>query len=903
DTIQTVTYYFTPKAGTTGCDNGPVDSVVITVNPSPTQGIDILENVSCYGSTIGKLFINLGRGTQAEDSIQWVGPQGYENNIQLIENLSSGRYTVTVVDNLGCESKDSAFINTPIEIIPFVTSRIKAYNPDRDINDQYHVSCPGGADAELSFFLSALYPPFDYWLVGPLGDTLDSGQLNNFPDLRNYTGLSAGEYTVLVRDAEGCYGVGTKEIKEPPPITFDLNPVVVYDTFHISCNNWADGSINVDNLQGGNEFYSFSWTANPGSGLDVSSQNQDNSLTAGNYIVRVTDSLACFSVDSVLLYEPEGIDTTSLVLSTSNDGNFNINCTGDNEGFIELTFAGGSGQYFYNWSTVNGSGLEDGQEDQSGLTAGTYVLIVEDQEQDTCYQTYEFVLTEPSALSINDSLSQSDYGGFNLNCSGDNNGLIRLHVTGGIANTYIYEWSTDNGSGISQGDSAQTTLTAGDYHVEITDYNGCTIEKNYELTKPDSLSIEITASQITCTSIPDYNDGSANVSSVTGGVGSYSYLWSTGATSAIITELTEAWYFVDVMDANSCVIRDSIWIHDPLPLDISLIKSDFNGFNVSCSGLTDGAVSVVVNVGIPEYTYDWSDEPGIIDGSPDQTNLSAGQYQLIVTDAVACFIDTLITISEPEPISVDVITSIALDGGNQINCHGDSTGTIELDISGGVPGFIVQWNDEVSGATRSGLPVGTYSAVIADANACLSDTSVSLSSPGELSMSYVITNASCPEMLDGEIYVQAIGGINPYSFLWSNSETTSFLQGISAGEYVVKLTDANECELEDSVMITSIHPECLEIPTGFSPNQDGTNDYFEIGIIEPSSQILAELYPDIIVEIFNRWGEMVFRSEKGYPSPWDGTYKGRDLPVDSYHYIIDLNNGTKPIVGNISIVR
>ena len=170
-------------------------------------------------------------------------------------------------------------------------------------------------------------------------------------------------------------------------------------------------------------------------------------------------------------------------------------------------------------------------------------------------------------------------------------------------------------------------------------------------------------------------------------------------------------------------------------------------------------------------------------------------------------------------------------------------------------------------------------------------------------MSFVITNASCPEMLDGDIYIQAIGGINPYSFLWSNSETTSFLQGISAGEYVVRLTDANECELEDSVMITSIHPECLEIPTGFSPNQDGTNDYFEIGVIEPSSQILLELYPDIIVEIFNRWGEMVFRSEKGYPSPWDGTFKGRDLPIDSYHYIIDLNNGTKPIVGNISIVR
>ncbi len=359
------------------------------------------------------------------------------------------------------------------------------------------------------------------------------------------------------------------------------------------------------------------------------------------------------------------------------------------------------------------------------------------------------------------------------------------------------------------------------------------------------------------------------------------------------------------MDANSCTIRDSVWIHDPLPLDISLIKSDFNGFNISCSGLTDGAVSVVVNVGIPEYNYDWTPivGSGIIPGSPEQTNLSAGQYQLVVTDAINCFVDTLITIIEPEPILIDVITSIALDGGNQINCYGDSTGTIELDISGGIPEYSVQWNDETSGAIRSGLPVGTYSAVITDLNACISNTNVTLTSPGGLMMSYVISNASCPEMLDGEIFVQTIGGISPYYYLWSNSETTSYIQGVPAGEYIVRLTDANECTLVDSIKITSIHSQCLEIPTGFSPNQDGTNDYFEIGIIEPSSQVLQELYPDIVVEIFNRWGEMLFRSEKGYPSPWDGTYKGRNLPVDSYYFVIDLNNGTKPVVGNITIVR
>ena len=69
------------------------------------------------------------------------------------------------------------------------------------------------------------------------------------------------------------------------------------------------------------------------------------------------------------------------------------------------------------------------------------------------------------------------------------------------------------------------------------------------------------------------------------------------------------------------------------------------------------------------------------------------------------------------------------------------------------------------------------------------------------------------------------------------------------------------------------------------------------------TELLGELYPEAVVEIYNRWGEMVFRSERGYPNPWNGSYKGRSLPVDSYHYVIDLNNGSKPIVGNVTIVK
>jgi gliding motility-associated-like protein len=88
---------------------------------------------------------------------------------------------------------------------------------------------------------------------------------------------------------------------------------------------------------------------------------------------------------------------------------------------------------------------------------------------------------------------------------------------------------------------------------------------------------------------------------------------------------------------------------------------------------------------------------------------------------------------------------------------------------------------------------------------------------------------------------------------------------------------------------------CLVIPEAFSPNSDGKNDEWNIGLIE--------LYPDVEITIYNRWGESVWKSGRGYPKPWNGTSNGRDLPLDSYHYFIDLHNGSRPIIGTVTIVR
>jgi gliding motility-associated-like protein len=109
------------------------------------------------------------------------------------------------------------------------------------------------------------------------------------------------------------------------------------------------------------------------------------------------------------------------------------------------------------------------------------------------------------------------------------------------------------------------------------------------------------------------------------------------------------------------------------------------------------------------------------------------------------------------------------------------------------------------------------------------------------------------------------------------------------------------CEGKEEKITVWIYPgfrckeACLVIPDAFSPNGDGINDVWNIKGIH--------LNPDATITVFNRWGQMLWRSERGYPVPWDGRSRGEDLPIDSYHYVIDLHNGLAPLIGAITIIR
>ena len=124
------------------------------------------------------------------------------------------------------------------------------------------------------------------------------------------------------------------------------------------------------------------------------------------------------------------------------------------------------------------------------------------------------------------------------------------------------------------------------------------------------------------------------------------------------------------------------------------------------------------------------------------------------------------------------------------------------------------------------------------------------------------------------------------------------------GEYSLTLNDLNGCSVESQALLKPLNGGCVDIPSGFTPNGDGHNDAWNIlGGVPDNLQKLSTLYPRAIVEVYNRWGILVYQSAPGYPEDWDGTANGKEVPVNSYYYIIDLYNGSKPIIGNITILR
>jgi len=320
--------------------------------------------------------------------------------------------------------------------------------------------------------------------------------------------------------------------------------------------------------------------------------------------------------------------------STASGNISHVTCNGGSNGSIALSVSGGNPRtiggtpYTYLWSNSQTTNPA------SGLTYGPYSVLIKDSTQ--CEFTISFIVEEP-AVPLSVTLAQSNYNGYNIKCFGGYDGELTANVVGGTPfsnGSYNYQWP--NG----QNSQSFTNLIAGTYTVLVWDSLCSTpASATATLTEPDAISLSSFSS--ISASCYGYSDGAITVTP-TGGVPTYSYDWSNGQSTQTAINLVAGTYTVDVTDANNCVASlGPSTVNQP-----NQISATLNVTNIlPCNGNSNGVITATgVGGTTPPYTYFWSNN-GI--SVPLNDNLTAGPYNVTITDGNLCFNTFFATVTEP----------------------------------------------------------------------------------------------------------------------------------------------------------------------------------------------------------------------------------------------------------------
>lgn len=453
------------------------------------------------------------------------------------------------------------------------------------------------------------------------------------------------------------------------------------------------------------------------------------------------------------------------------NGYTNVTCNGANNGTISTSTTYGKAPFIFTWTKDGDPEFVSHDEDPSNLSPGIYHLAVTDGNGSTIYitdpeangpGTIDVTITEPSILT-------ASANGTNTSCNAGNNGSATVNAEGGTA-PYSYLWSNNETT------QSISNLTAGIYTVTVTDANGCTTQSNYEVTQPEQVSVIPSGADVNCFGGAD---GSIQLN-VSGGVGSYSYLWNNGATTSSLSGISASTYTVTVTDANGCTAQANYEVKQPSELTISV-----TGTTASCNG----SATANPSGGTAPYSYLWNT------GATTQSiiNVPAGTYSVIVTDSHNCSASGSFTITGGSSIN----PTISLV---QVSCFGAADGSITITgTNNGIAPFTYNLNGSSFQASNvfNGLSAGVYIVGVKDANGCSDFVSKTIAQPDVLTVALDSLRKPCNGSNNGRIYITAKDGNTGKSFSWtgpnSYSSTSQNLAKVSAGIYNVTVTDSKGC--------------------------------------------------------------------------------------------------------------
>lgn len=753
--------------------NGCTSQATVTINePTPlTASVTSKGDLQCYQDCIGFAQVTATGGT-APYTYNWSNSA----TSSTATNLCAGSYSCTVTDANGCTSIATVIITEPTQLVATVTGTdIKCFNscdgtgnisfsggtapysflwtPGLQTINNPNDLCPGQNIAEITdangckvtdtinltqstpILVNAIVtnvsncgqpngsacvtpsgglPPYSYvWNTNPTVTTTSC--INN---------MVAGTYSVDVTDSNGCLKtevININDVQAP-------NVTIVSHT-DLLCFGDTNGSA-ITNITGGAPPYTILWTAG-----NQTVQNPTN-LNGGTHTITVTDSANCVSSASVTILEPADINST--ILSSSN-----VTCFGLCNGNAVASAVGGTGTLNYLW---NDPGTQT-TASANNLCAGNYTVTITDDNN--CTKTNSVTITEPAELKIDSNSFE------NLSCFQDNTGSIYTHVTGGTP-FYTYNWTPN----ISTSPVANA-LPAGNYSLQVVDQNGCTVNENWTITEPALLTGTPSQLDATCS----FSNGSATIA-MSGGTTPYSYSWNDPnlQTTPTASNLFAGTYTVVVTDTNNCSFTQNYTIIDQSGPVIDTITTT----PVSCFGGNNGTASVALqpNTGTTPFTYAWNPSPQTL---PNISGLSAGTYNVIVTDSNGCVASGNITVTEP-PL-LQLFSSI-----DDTICFGDTI-MIYGQASGGTTPYSYTWTG-APGLNQVGtndvFPVGTttYTVSVTDSNGCnAGPNNVTINVLPALNV--IATDTFMCEGDSVLISALASGGNgNPYIYSWDNGDTT-----------------------------------------------------------------------------------------------------------------------------------
>ena len=737
-------------------------------NPEPVTLTTSMSNyngfgVRCSGSNDGRIEVTPSGGSGTYATFEWT-PQVSTSHVAT--DLTAGTFTIKVIDTKGCESQSVTRTVTeprPLSVEVFSSGGKNGYD----------VSCHDKADGMIETSVTGGVPAYTYlW-----------SDRNITPWIKD---VPAGEYTVMVRDANGCAAQAAIVLEAPAPINFDIDEIS-----RINCPGDATGALEATALTNVIGQFYYTWSSGEN---DPAIFNK----TSGSYTATVVDDQGCQATKTHVLTEPPV--QTSEIVATSDYNGVAIECYGTATGELQAALRDPSGTVVaaaeYTWFR-NGVLQQTGQNSATlkAVNAATYSVKIRNTEYCTTEATY--VLQEPDPVKVTVDVL-SDYHGVAISCSGKADGSIMATASGGTGGL-SYKWSTGETT------SALRGLPAGSYSVTATDINGCSAESVTVLNDPEPVQANIAilsnfnGAHITCA---DASDGKLSASA-NGGIFPYTFEWSNGSSGAELNNVTGGNYAVTATDANGCVSTVTSTVVAPMPLHAAIVdSSNYNGYGTACAGSATGFLLAQGSGGTGAYRYRWG---GANDTTAISANLPKGTYTVEIQDRNGCATSTQATITDPPALVISTVTL------KNISCYEGRDGQIELKALGGtgVYTYSVAESDEWQpDPALANLASGFHLARVRDSNGCTVTSTQTLTQPAPISIAFTdITPALCGDAT-GKISAIVSGGTGEYLYRWSDANERIVGTGLSAstlraGIYTLDVTDERGCEAHDVAGITS----------------------------------------------------------------------------------------------------